>query len=164
MQDLKIFEEPLGDIGYSKGNTDVYASWTFEGVAYVSRGVIVDGLLEVSMIEDGVEEELFIDAPYVDEIIEAIKAYREKQYFDILKDELYKSYRLNKKLYHLSAHDLYFNIDGKHIKYKPTTPNGIYEVFEEIGGGQEVFIEYRLLEGSEYFKFIKDDIKKGEAE
>lgn len=162
MEDLMVYEESLGDVGYSKMNTVICASWSDSGKTYISRGKIVDGKLEVYVEDDEFEDEILIDVPYIDEIIDAIKDFEDEQYFKILVDESRKAPQRDTKA-HLSFNkDLYFFIDGKHVRYQPVGIDGIYNVYETIDE-QEVFTGQKLLTNLEHYKLVKKEAKEDEA-
>lgn len=160
MLDIKTYES----LSTNGKDLIIYASWTIDGLLHTSCGHMYEGgLLEVSTIEDGIVKVSLAKAPYVNEVLNAIEAYRESLHFDILKAELYKSYKINEENYHLSDHDLYFCINGKHIRYKPAATRGLYQVFEDIQGNKETLVGYKLLSVLEYSEMKKYDNNGVEA-
>lgn len=163
MENVKIYEE-RSDLETEKFQVigTVFAGWTDDDVAYISKGHIYDGKLEVYIVdEDGELEEDLIDVPYMNDIIEMIEKYKEQVNYNFLAKEAYKSMKKKDHGYYLSRKDLFLAKDGHNFRYEPTEVGGLYRAYEIIDG-EEVFIEMALLSTAEYFKFM-NEIYKDEA-
>lgn len=158
MDDLKVFQELLGDTGCS--GEVVYASWTDDGVKYTSRGQMQDGLLEVYAEIDGEEEEMLIDVPYSDVIIKAIENYTEQTYVECMVEESHKPTNGKHDSPYRSDKDFYLLVDGNYKRFEPTKIDGIFRIY----GEDEVFIESKFLTTSEYHRLAKKDVQESEAE